>query len=240
MGTCKEQLTHNQLATLEKLNLKGDDLTTKQKTERTRLQKKKDNPPRFDLSEGAKTYIRSLVKKDIYKYHIQLENKYLKKGIMCEDDSINLHNEVFFTRYVKNEVRMVNEFISGECDVITPNKIQDYKTSWSKDSFPELPEDIEVGGYEWQGRGYMYLYNRYMYLYNRPFFELVYCLVDTPDELLDFETNFTPHHVEDIAPELRITKLLFERDFKKESLIEYKIKECRKYANYRKQQILNK
>jgi hypothetical protein len=44
MGTCKDAITPNQLATLQKLNLKGDDLTTKQKTERTRLQKKKDNP----------------------------------------------------------------------------------------------------------------------------------------------------------------------------------------------------
>ena len=230
MGQCKDAITTKQIEALKKLNDKGDDITSKQKTERTRLQKKLDNPPQFDLSEGAKSYIRKLVKMEVYNYHINIENKQLKKGIICEDDSINLHNEVFFTRYKKNETRLYNKFIQGECDVISEDKIQDYKTSWSKDTFPELPSDIDVGGYEWQGRGYMMLYNR-------PIFELVYCLVDTPDELLDFENNLSIHHVEDVEPELRITKLTFKRDFEKEKLIEHKVKECRKYANWRKEQI---
>jgi hypothetical protein len=230
MGQCKDAITPNQLATLEKLNLKGDDLTSKQKTERTRLQKKLDNKPKFDLSEGAKTYIRKLVKMEVYDYTLHVENKQLTKGTICEDDSINLHNEVFFTKYKKNEIRLYNEFIQGECDVDTGEKIQDYKTSWSKDTFPELPSDIVIGGYEWQGRGYMMLYDR-------PLFELVYCLVDTPDELLDFENNLSIHHVDDIEPELRITKLSFERDLEKEELIKYKVKECRKYYSWRKEQI---
>lgn len=233
MGQCKESITAAQSKTLESLIEKGEDLTSKQKSERTRLQKKKDHSPEFDLSQGAKNYIRKIVKMEVYDYTIQVENKQLTKGTICEDDSIDLYNEANFTKYKKNEVRIFGEFLQGECDVNAPDKIQDYKTSWTKDTFPVLPDEIDVGGYEWQGRGYMMLYNK-------PKFELIYCLVDTPDELLEYENNLSLHHVDDLEPELRITKLCFDRDLEKEQLIKHKVIECRKYALWYREQIAKK
>ena len=79
-----------------------------------------------------------------------------------------------------------------------------------------------------------------MMLYNKPKFELVYCLVDTPDELLEWEENLTLHHMDDIEPELRITSIMFERDLEKEQLIKHKVKECRKYATWYYEQIAKK
>jgi hypothetical protein len=233
MGACKDMITPIQLVALKKLIEKGEDVTTKQKGERTRLQKKFDNKPMFDLSEGAKTYIKRIVKMEVFDYTLHIENKQLAKGIMCEQDSIDLYNSVFWTNYKKNEVRLFGEYLQGECDVDAEDRIQDYKTSWTKDTFPVLPEEIDVGGYEWQGRGYMMLWNR-------PKFELVYCLVDTPDELLNWELNLSLHHVSDIEPELRITSLVFDRDLEKEQLIKHKVLECRKYATWYKEQIANK
>ena len=233
MGNCKDMITASQLETLNKLQAKGDDITSKQKSERTRLQKKYDNKPEFDLSEGAKTYIRGVVKMEVYDYKIQIENKQLTKGTICEQDSIDLYNEVFFTKHEKNTVRVFGKYLQGECDVNAKDKIQDYKTSWTKDTFPVLPDEINIGGYEWQGRGYMMLYNK-------PKFELVYCLVDTPDELLEWENNLSLHHVDDIEPELRITSIMFDRDLEKERLIEHKVTECRRYANWYKEQIAKK
>lgn len=233
MGNCKDMITASQLETLKKLQDKGDDITSKQKGERTRLTTKLNNKPKFDLSEGAKNYIRGIIKMEVYDYKIQIENKQLSKGIICEQDSIDLYNEVFFTKHEKNTVRIYGEFLQGECDVNAKDKIQDYKTSWTKDTFPVLPDEIDIGGYEWQGRGYMMLYNK-------PKFELVYCLVDTPDELLEWENNLSLHHVDDIEPELRITSIMFERDLQKDLLIIHKVKECRKYATWYKDQIANK
>lgn len=233
MGSCKDMITESQLEALKKLDKKGEDITSKQKSERTRLQKKLDNKPEFDLSQGAKNYIRSMIKREVYDYTVSIENKQLFKGIMCEDDSIDLYNEVHWTKHKKNTVRLYGEYLQGECDVNAPDKIQDYKTSWSKATFPVLSDEIEVGGYEWQGRGYMMLYGK-------PKFELVYCLVETPDELLDFENNLSIHQVEDIEPELRITTLSFDRCLKKEEQIKHKVRECRKYALWYREQIANK
>jgi hypothetical protein len=53
------------------------------------------------LSETTKTYIRSVAKQDFYGYDLELNNKYILKGINQEDDSINLLNSVNFTQYTK-------------------------------------------------------------------------------------------------------------------------------------------
>ena len=190
------------------------------------------------LTQTAKTYIRELVKCKVFNYELSIKSKYLTKGIKCENKSIELYNSVFFTSYKKNTTRLLNNYIQGECDINAPNKIIDIKTSWSKATFPateqEAKEAAKKAGYEWQLRGYMMLYNK-------PFGEIAYCLVDTPDELLEYENNnYTLHHVDDIEMQLRITKICFERCHEKEELIKTKIIEARKYATWYEQQIINK
>jgi hypothetical protein len=189
------------------------------------------------LTEGAKTYISELVKKEVYEYKTLIDNKYLNKGITCEDDSIDLYNEVHFTKYEKNTVRLYNKYIQGECDINAPNKVIDIKTSWDKSTFPAIEQEaikqVKKAGYEWQLRGYMWLYNK-------PFAEIAYCLVETPDNLLEWENNLTLHHVDDILPELRITKVKFNREEEKENLIEAKVIEARRYAKWYFEQIRKK
>ena len=236
MGQCKESITASQLETLNKYNEKGDDLTSKQKSERTRLQKKKDNAPKFDLSEGAKTYVRTLVRESNFGGRPNLDTKELRKGTLVEDKVIELYNSVNWTKYKKNTVRLFNDWLQGDCDIesLEHDLIIDIKSSWSLNTFPFLPDEINVGGYEWQGRGYMMLWDR-----NN--FKLVYGLVDTPDELLDYEEDLTIHHVEEeIEPEIRLTELNFKRCLKKEELIKHKVNECRKYADWYYTQIVNK
>jgi len=236
MGPCKEMITESQLETLKKYNEKGEDITSKQKSERTRLQKKKDNRPVFDLSEGAKTYIRTLVREDSFGGRPEINTKEMQKGTIVEDEVIELYNLVNWTKYKKNTERKFNDWIQGECDVedLIDDLIIDIKSSWSLNTFPLLPDEIDVGGYEWQGRGYMMLWNREN-------FKLVFGLVDTPDELLDWEKDLTIHHVnEEIEPEIRLTELSFKRCMKKEAQIKHKVNECRKYATWYHQQIVSK
>jgi len=185
------------------------------------------------LTQTAKSYIESLVKQIVFNYKTEINSKYLDKGIMVEDDSIELYNEVRFTNYQKNEVRLFNEWIEGECDINAPDKIIDIKSSWSKDTFIATPDEINDKDYEWQLRGYMWLYNK-------DNSELAYCLVDTPDTLLEWENNLSIHHCSDIAPELRLTTKTFKRDTALEEKIKEKVKACRLYASEYESKILNK
>jgi len=157
------------------------------------------------LSQTAKSYIEQLAKEDFFGYTSPLVNRYLDKGINQELESINLLNSVRFENYEKNDQRIENEFITGECDILTNESIIDIKTSWSLDTFPELPEDIDSNQYEWQGRAYMMLFNRFE-------FELVFCMVSTWDEFLTQYDDKALHKVDHIDPRKRITSITFERD----------------------------
>lgn len=120
---------------------------------------------------------------------------------------------------------MHNEFIQGTCDIDTGKKIIDIKSSWDKKTFPKLPEKAYDSDYEWQVRGYMWLYNRESA-------EVAHCLVSTPEHLLNDYDNLTLHDCDNIPIEKRITICKYERDLEKEAQIIEKVKECRRYAEY--------
>ena len=162
-----------------------------------------------EVGATAKSYIKQVAKENFYGYRSEINNKYIQKGLMQEQDSIDLLNTVRFEGYIKNDVRMVNEVMTGECDIVTNDSIIDIKTSWSLDTFPVLAEDGYDALYEWQLRAYMMLYDR-------PNAELIYCMVTTSNELLNEWENLDIHRVDHIAPEKRITVLSFERNEDKE------------------------
>lgn len=181
------------------------------------------------LSVGAKTYCREIAKQYVYGAKKEISNKYLDKGIIVEDQSIELYNEVFFTDLKKNTERRSNDWLTGECDLFTPNKIIDIKSSWSIDTFPATKQDAHSKEYEWQGRGYMMLWDVDL-------FELAYCLVDTPSELIGWEDE-EQHVVGHIDPELRITTVLYNRDMEQEGKIKEKCEAAQEYINQVIQQI---
>lgn len=176
------------------------------------------------LSETAKSYIKQVAKENFYQYRTEINSKYIFKGRDQENESIELLNSVRFTNYEKNTVRMVNEWMTGEADIVTEDTIIDIKTSWSLDTFPVMPEEGYDSGYEWQLRAYMMLYDR-------PKAELIYCMVTTSNELLNEWENLAIHRVDHIAPEKRITVLTFERDEQKEMEIIERLKVCTEYYN---------
>ena len=165
------------------------------------------------LSETAKSYIKSIAKQDFYGYNIELNNKYIIKGIEQEQDSIDLVNAVRFTDYKKNKVRLETQLMTGECDILLDDTIIDIKTSWSLETWPATAEDGDESLYEWQGRAYMYLYDR-------PSFELIYCMVSTDPKndfgLLNQWDNMSLHRVDHIDAAKRITVIRYERDIELE------------------------
>lgn len=183
------------------------------------------------LSEGAKTAIEKLAKQFIYGYDEIVTSKYTDKGIQVEDASIELVNSVFFTNYKKNTERKDNEWITGECDILIPGeKIIDVKSSWSLATFPATARAGENKTYEWQGRAYMWLWDV-------DAFEVHYCLVNTPEELIGYEDT-SLHYVDHIAEELRVTKVTYERDKALEEKMVSKVNAAREYMETMVKQIV--
>ena len=180
-----------------------------------------DGKGKDELSVGAKTYIGKLAKEFIYGYDERISNKYMDKGIRCEDDSINLYNAVKLSSYIKNSERRVNDWITGEADIVATHKIIDIKTSWSLATFPALAEQGEDKGYEWQLRAYMMLWDK-------PYAEIAYCLISTPEDLIGWDAP-SLHQVDHIERELRLTVVPYERDLVLEEKIKTKVEAARVY-----------
>lgn len=180
--------------------------------------------PLYDmsLSAGAKTYLNELAKEYLYGYHNVVSSKYTVKGQIVEDQSIALYNELFFTSYRKNTERRTNDWITGECDIDTGLEIIDVKSSWSMATFPELPEDGHKSDYEWQVRGYMWLWDREKA-------KVAYCLVDTPEELIGYE-NPELHRMDRLPLEMRVTIVEYERDRTLEQRIIRRAEAARSYV----------
>jgi hypothetical protein len=174
------------------------------------------------LSETTKSYIRAVAKQDFYGYNVELNNKYINKGKMQENDSIALLNSVHFTNYSKNTERLNNEWLTGEADIVLDDQIIDIKTSWSLETFPATPEEGINKDYEWQLRAYLMLYDK-------NYASLVYCMVTTDPNLLNEWENLSLHQVDHIAPEKRITTLLFTRDLELEEEIKVRLHHCTEY-----------
>lgn len=175
------------------------------------------------LSEGAKTYIRQLAAQEIFGVDFEVSSKQMEKGIRCEPDSIALLNRVRGLDLAKNAERRTNEFLSGECDLFDAGRRRghDLKTSWSIATFPICLTDCLDREYEWQMRGYMWLWGASEW-------EVNYCLVNTPEDLIGYEP-LTLHFVDHIPKHMRVTTWTVTRDAEKEALIAEKVKAARLY-----------
>lgn len=167
------------------------------------------------LSVGAKTYLTAIAKEFVYGFHEVVTTKYMDKGIAVEDESIQLYNDVFFTSYVKNKERRENQWLTGELDLLPNGKITDIKSAWSLATFPATADDAHDSLYEWQGRGYMMLWDV-------DAFEVAYCMVSTPEELIRYEQREL-HIVDHIDPRLRVTLAQYQRDLELEERIKRKV-----------------
>lgn len=175
------------------------------------------------LSVGAKTYIEDLAKEFVYGYQKVISSKEMEKGTLVEQHSIDLINDVFFTSYAKNTERRENEWITGECDIYTGQKIIDVKSPWSLATFPATVFAGQDRDYEWQLRGYCMLWDVDLG-------EINYAMVNTPDELIRFEDP-SVHYVDHIDPSLRITRVPYERDRSLEDKIKEKVEAARVFFN---------
>lgn len=209
-----EQFITEEIAAIQRKTKRTDE-------EKSILQAAKER----SLSAGAKTVIEEIAKEYLYGYHQVVTGKYMDKGLIVEDQSIELYNSVFFTNYKKNTERRSDEYITGECDIIVPGiKGIDIKSAWSLATFPATASAGADKLYEWQCRGYMRLWNV-------PVWEVAYCMVNTPDELIKYEQEEL-HYVDHIDEALRVTVVRYERDMELEAKIVAKVTQARRYLDH--------
>lgn len=214
-----EQFVTDEIAAIQRKTKRTDE-------EKALLQAAKD----ASLSAGAKTFIETLAKEALYGFNEVVTGKYMDKGLIVEDESIALYNAVHFTDYVKNKVRLSDEYITGEADIIVPGvKGIDIKSAWSLATFPATAAAGADKLYEWQCRGYMRLWNV-------PLWEVAYCMVNTPDELIKYEQEDL-HYVDHIPEEMRVTVVRYERDMELEAKIVRKVQAAHRYFDQISRQI---
>lgn len=176
------------------------------------------------LSIGAKTYIRELVAQEIFGVQFEIGGKPLEKGIVCEPESLALLNRVRGLQLVKNTDRRSNGWLTGEADIFdgAHRRGHDLKTSWSLATFPILPIDCTNKIYEWQMRGYMVLWDAEEW-------EVDYCMVSTPEDLIGYE-DMQIHLVDHIPENHRVTSWVIQRDRSLEPLMKARVQAAQSYA----------
>lgn len=176
------------------------------------------------LSSGARTFCEQVAGEFVYGYEKIVTGKYMDKGIQVEDRAIDLYNSVFFTNYQKNTERRENQWITGECDLVDDRRVIDIKSAWSLDTFPKTSQQAHDAIYEWQGRAYMSLWEKEE-------FQLAWCLLDTPDELVGYEDEQLHYFEHRLEPHLRVTTRLYQRDMALEKRMQIKAEAANKYIN---------
>ena len=121
--------------------------------------------------------MREWAKQEVYGVRKSISSKYLDKGNAVEEEAINYAaQELGWLFASKNDEYFEDDFFCGTPDVILEDTIIDIKSSWDCFTFPLFEEDIP-------NKDYFYQLQVYMHLTGKRKAELVYCLMNTPDEL---------------------------------------------------------
>lgn len=131
-------------------------------------------PKKDIVSDGAKTFLYKIYDQEVNGVSEILSTKEMRKGIMCEQDTIDLLNEVHGSAMEKNSQRFSNDYLHGEPDILNPVLV-DVKTSWDLKTFRNAELSV---AYKWQLKAYAWLLKRTEGY-------LAYGLVDTPVEFIE-------------------------------------------------------
>jgi hypothetical protein len=194
------------------------------------------------LSQTAKSYIEDLFNELEFGYRKEFSSRYTDKGLEMEDEAIQFASEQFDWDFVvKNTERFTNDYITGEPDINTDSLLADIKCSWSLDTYPMFEADLKNKDYYWQLQGYMWLTGKTEA-------ELVYCLMNTPLQIVEDEVRRAhwkaglidedidlrhevqlKHNYDNIPSKLRVKRYIVERDEKAIEKIIEKVEIGREY-----------
>ena len=190
------------------------------------------------LSETTKSFLVEVFIEETYgrKKTDTVANKFMRKGTMCETDTIELVERVTGETLFKNNEQLENDWFIGTPDIIKADKVLDTKTSYDLWTFAEVTEDKAT-------KDYYYQLLAYMDLTGTKKAELVYGLVNTPIEMIsdemyrlsfymddkEAETYKINYIFDDIPEENRVKKYTFEYSAEDIERVREKIVLAREY-----------
>ncbi len=203
-----------------------------------------------EITKGVESFLKKEYNKIARGFEENFSNKYVQKGIYCQEDSASMIQKEIFdnkTLIISNKERRKNDFINGECDFYLEefSMIIDAKNSYSWGTFndAELTSD-----YEWQLRGYMWLWgaenakliytlfnlpeNQLVALERKMFYEKM-CLgaIIDSDYVKECEKIRENFNFEKFSNLHRIKIFDIERDLEKEKVIESMVVKSRIFLN---------
>lgn len=196
------------------------------------------------LSETCKTYLREWWVAEKYGRRKDFANKFTEKGNAVEEDSITLLSVADGVVYLKNEQYYSDSYITGTPDIVTDGEVIDIKSSWDIFTFHKSKFERKLdNGYWWQVQGYMALTGKESA-------RVVFCLVDTPEWLINEEKRRYAYRngdsiditagldeidrnmtFSDIPPNERIATFYVTADPESIAAIRQRVEQCREYLN---------
>ena len=135
------------------------------------------------LSKTAQKHLLDVYIAEKYGRKKDIQTKQMKKGIEVEQESIDLLSMYLKMPFNKNEQRFTNDFISGSPDIIDNDRIIDIKSSYDLWTFiGNIPDKLD-NLYYWQMQSYMWLTETKSAV-------IAYCLVNTPENIIEQEKYY--------------------------------------------------
>lgn len=205
------------------------------------------------ISETTKTHLVDVFVSNKYGRNTDIHTRYTTKGLMVEEDSITLYSRFKKCFYLKNDQHLENDFIKGTPDLFVGESISkaeiiiDVKSSWDIFTFFRATQEKLNKQYYWQLQSYMALTGAKNAI-------LAYCLVNTPDTLINDEKRkllwkmnagtednelYQEACVElerlmtydDIPLEERVFEIVIERNDADIERLYQRVAQCREYMN---------
>lgn len=146
------------------------------------------------LSKTAQKHLIEVYIAEKYGRKRDIQTKQMKKGIEAEQDSIDLLSMYLKLPFSKNEERFKNDFITGLPDIINGDTIIDIKSSYDLWTFlGNIPDKLD-NLYYWQMQSYMWLTGTIKAT-------IAYCLVNTPENIIQQEKYYMLKKMDVISEE---------------------------------------
>ena len=195
------------------------------------------------LGKTGENFLKTWYLSKKYNRKKEFFSKFVDKGLMVEDKGIEMLSTIQGIELSKNDKWFEDEFMGGFPDVIHNGIVFDIKSAWSIFTFPFYEKELPNDDYYWQLQVYMAVTGLSKA-------SIVYCLIDTPQPLIDQELKklyyqsggtaeqWTPETYQDLAVNYKFTDIPeherikeFEvlRNDKDIELIIERVKMCREF-----------
>ena len=135
------------------------------------------------LSKTAQKHLLDVYIAEKYGRKKDIQTKQMRKGIEVEQESIELLSMYLKMPFSKNDQRFTNDYITGFPDIIDNDRIIDIKSSYDLWTFiGNIPDKLD-SLYYWQMQSYMWLTGSTNAV-------IAYCLVNTPESIIEQEKYY--------------------------------------------------